>query len=941
MHEVIVITDPFDVNSASKHLENDVRDFYLKVWLEHPSAKIYHQDFAIENDVTQACVANTAEFHALSGRFIVVCKAEWNFVIAAVVALVVGIAVALLMPMPTMPDTGGAVGSTNNSFSERVNKHRIDGAVPDMYGTNHAVPDLLVRPYIYFKDNVENEELVLGVGKGFYEIPASSVKDGDTNFSEVPGAEFEIFNPGHDISTGIAFNEAPFVGSKSNSINGQTLLNPNFEKSNTSGVYFEYPNVIRVLPNTVESITLNRNSTVTRHYVDFTERFTAGENIVIDGASFGVADETFSGSLLIATNGTFTVTMSKNIEQPENFKRLTVHAALANDLVNGTLDFAGQYQVLSIVKAVNSTNPSLFDYTITFDDPHLINGNFNLITADLTSQLSAVASNNIAGMSLNGEYQILSVEELAIYLVSPTAENSDWEKLQYSPGQTTNGTFPQISLSGSQENWIGWFICDVPFATMISANFVAQNGLYQGKYAKHVDIELEVQQVDSNSVPVGTVKVLTGQMVGKSNDRNQIGLTLRDELGFSGSFRFRVRRLNSNGTAQDLVDEVKIRDVYAGYFGQTIYDDITVMRTRMQATEKALGVKERRVNCLPTRQLYNYRGGVRSASREANNVAANTLVHLALDAGIGRLDPKYIDFDSIYSTVDNIISYFGSEEAAWFCYTFDDLNMSAKEKLAIVGKAIFSTAYQMMSKLYLQFERKTEMSKLLFNHRNKDPEADEVWTRSFGFENNYDGIEFEYVNPDDGSKKTIYLPDEYVSNPKKVSITGVRSHIQAQIHAHRAWNRLKYQRIGVKFGAYGEADLITVLDPILVAKNINTRFKDGEVVKQNALVLTLSQSFEFMPGEITYIHLQMRDATVDVIQITPGESSYEVILSRPPLLNVVTEGKKTTYVITSDLSKRRTRFLVSEKASAGLQRSEVTAVNYDDRYYNGDLLHLA
>ena len=945
MYDVIFIKNPCDANSAEKHLDDDVREFYLNLLNEYPTARIYHNDYARDTDVTEMCLHQELKFYELGGRFIIVNEPKGiELVVAGIISLVVGVAVALLMPTPAIPSTTGATGSTNNSFSDRTNKPNIDGAIDDIYGTVEAIPKLLTAPYLYYKDGIEIEELVMTPGLGFYQIPSETFKDGDTPFSEITGSQYEQFDPSIAVDSGVIFTEAPFAGKKSNSINGQTLLNPNLEKSNTDGFYFVYPNKIVSLPNNIERINILRFGQPLRDYVDFRDNFSAGENIIVTGASYGVADETLSGSAIIKASGELIVTTNKNIVEPNNFKSIFLHSALFTDATNGTLDFAAQYDVTSIVKSVNATDSSQFDYIITLDNADAINGNFALVTADLTSQVSATLTKNSAGMSLDGEYLIETVNELEITLVAPGDENDEWDKLELVDNQSTQGTYPNIGLSGSQENWIGWFKSDTPKATEFSANFVAQNGLYQGKYAKRVDVQVDIQQINDAGVPIGAITSYTDTLQGISNNRDSVGLTIRQQLGFTGAFQFRVRRTNDNGTGQDLVDEVKIRDFYAGRVGQTVYDGFTVIRTKMQATEKALGVKERRVNCIVTRLLHSWRGGTKSVYREATNVAANTIAHLALSANIGRLTTDYIDIASIYEVFDQMIDYFGNEEPAWFCYTFDDKNMSAKEKLAVVADAIFSTLYhQGGSRLYMQFERKVDMPKLLFNHRNKDPENPEVWTRSGGIENDYDGVEVEYISPIDDTKKTIRLPSETIQNPKKVTLTGVRSELQATIHAHRAWNKLQYQRVGVKFNAYAEADLITKRDPILLAKNINCRYVDGEVMRQDALVLTLSQAFEIPENETAYIHLQMTDATVDVIELVGnGDNSHQVILSRASVQALSTGQAmyNTPYIITCSNKTRQSMFLVAEKSTAGVQRSEITVVNYDDHYYDGDHLHL-
>lgn len=61
------------------------------------------------------------------------------------------------------------------------------------------------------------------------------------------------------------------------------------------------------------------------------------------------------------------------------------------------------------------------------------------------------------------------------------------------------------------------------------------------------------------------------------------------------------------------------------------------------------------------------------------------------------------------------------------------------------------------------------------------------------------------------------LPDANVVNAKELEIKGITNFQQAMLQAYRALNKIKYQKRSVEFGAYHEADLITLNDLILVS----------------------------------------------------------------------------------------------------------------------------
>lgn len=97
-----------------------------------------------------------------------------------------------------------------------------------------------------------------------------------------------------------------------------------------------------------------------------------------------------------------------------------------------------------------------------------------------------------------------------------------------------------------------------------------------------------------------------------------------------------------------------------------------------------------------------------------------------------------------------------------------------------IADAVFCKAYRRGSSIKLTFEKETDSSVMLFNHRNKLP-GSETRTATFGYINDNDGVELDYISPEDDAKVTYYVPaDQSAVNPKKLDTIGVRS----KVHAH-------------------------------------------------------------------------------------------------------------------------------------------------------------
>lgn len=334
---------------------------------------------------------------------------------------------------------------------------------------------------------------------------------------------------------------------------------------------------------------------------------------------------------------------------------------------------------------------------------------------------------------------------------------------------------------------------------------------------------------------------------------------------------------------------------------------------------------------------------VYSSAPQPTKRADDILLAVCKDPYIGNRPSSELDAASMYAALDDAYDYFGTPEAANFAYTFDADNLSFEETAQSVAQAVFCTAFRQGSLIKLKFNKETEDSVLLFNHRNKLP-GSETRTVRFGNENNYDGIEFTYVDPADDALVTYYIPsDRSAVNPRKVESVGVRSPLMAYFHAWREWNRIRFQNTYSEFEATQEADLLVINDRVLVADNTRTGTQDGEVVSQRVLELELSQKVEFEAGVSYVIFLQHTNGTVESIGITEGSDSYHVILDQAPSYSLALDDDlyaRTTYIIIGDNEQRGSAFLVAEKDPQSNFTSIMRTINYDTRYFQNDKAYL-
>lgn len=868
-----------------------------------------------------------------------------NLAISAALALV---SMALAPTPPSQTSRTIRDESPNNGLSDRVNRERVNGRVPDIYGTVRSTPDLL-QAHRVFENHVEKEIAYMCIGRGAYDV--SDIRDDTTPIADIAGASVAAYGPNTSpnsgapqLTIGNAINVPVMLTKRANAVNGQILQPPNYASLAYAAMRFESPNLIRSMDSEI----------------DFTELFIAGDVVTVSGAAVsagtyqyvaptdsvtagnGYGLTTSEGKLILSgdqsshwgigqvvtvTNGTFRWTEAGGGDSGET--------------INRSVNLNGPYTILGIAVVSGKTEIRL-DISQNYSAwPGVLGGTATAPTGNptLTRPSGAILYN------LSGVYTINTLTAGLLTLSDPAGVNADWNVMADSYG----GVSPTLTthIQAQAERWIGWFIVEsVEPVSRAIANVVALNGLYadngRQQYRKDVTVQMQAVPIDAAGNPTGGTNVFDGTIQGSATSRSTRALTMDINLSASSSrWKFRMRRTNNTDTDFDgqVVDEIKWRDLYAAaVVSKPNFGDVTTIQSVTYATDGALAIKERKLNALVTRKLpQRVSGSTFTSTLHATNNVADILSAICLDPRMGNRSTAEVDFDNLYATAAEINSYFGVN-VAQFNYTIDSDNLSFEETVDMIAQAVYCKAYRRGSVLRLFFERETNESAILFNHRNKVP-GSEQRTTSFGTAEAYDGVEFQWVRPSDDSVQTMYLPaDRSAVNPKRVESVGVRVESQAHFHAWRAWNKIRYQNETIEFDALPEANLLTLSERILCADNTRGQSQDGEIMSVDGLVVELSQPFDWGAGTYT-IFLQGSDGLVESMPVASGGARRFALLSRAPRVPLVVDGyNQTKYIITNSFDTRRARpFLVTEKSQPNDDMTiPLTAINYDARYYAND-----
>ncbi|MDX8187522.1 host specificity factor TipJ family phage tail protein [Acinetobacter pittii] len=303
MIKIIYKQDPLSEEKTIEHahtigqwLTSKYESMPEHVRIFHTSSNMDHAEISFANEVTPKNAHDLKQLDFLPGTFIVIENPKgMPALIAAIVSIVLSVAVAFLMPAPSIAQTNqnnNQSSSANNELSNRENKMRVNGRITDNYGAGWNTPDLIAVPYKVYENNVEVEHIVGCIGRGHYQI--NGAYDGETNIVDIAGASVEVFRPGVDIvsgqpyfSLGTEITTPPLTVQHQNSVNGQ-ILRPADTQSleGTNYLLFAYPN---------EILRAAANNT------DLTTKFVSNDRVEITNASFTYNGQTYD------LNGTYSV----------------------------------------------------------------------------------------------------------------------------------------------------------------------------------------------------------------------------------------------------------------------------------------------------------------------------------------------------------------------------------------------------------------------------------------------------------------------------------------------------------------------------------------------------------------------------------------------------------------------------------------------------------
>ena len=556
----------------------------------------------------------------------------------------------------------------------------------------------------------------------------------------------------------------------------------------------------------------------------------------------------------------------------------------------------------------------------------------------------AVLSNfDVADVTnLNGSFEVLYVDDFEVRLAVNGASN--WAAL--TSGQTYTLTERSDTFIGPSNTYdvslTDWYYMVRGEVDRVLANVAGQNGLYKydGGYNRtSVTVELQYQMIDSQRNPLGDIYTVQATITGNNTD--YVGTSIYGQLPTASRFRARMRRVTNFDKDYDgtVSDEITFINLYGQSLDTTPhYGNRTTVHCARKQTPRAASIDNPELRMIATEMCYKYLGnGVFDTVMTPNTQAVQSLIRLARDPAVGNLELTTANMDKLLSVQEEIESYFGSELAGQFCYTFDDYDTTMQDIVQTIAEAVFCTAYRKGADIMLRFDRPVAGPEMVFTHRSKTT-GTEKWTRTFNDSTTYDSLSFSYIDPDTNVQETIYIPEELGANTEEYESKGVRNYQQAYWLAWRRYQRNTLSKVVVEFEATEEGALATPGGVISVVKGSRIAPQDGYVVAVNGLTLTLSQPVTFTPGDDHSIILKKRDGSVQSISVIKGSHDREVVMLSAPeeALSTGNSALKTEFSFGNEARHNAQKIVVSSIDPGDDRTVKITGYNYDDGFYKYD-----
>jgi hypothetical protein len=552
-----------------------------------------------------------------------------------------------------------------------------------------------------------------------------------------------------------------------------------------------------------------------------------------------------------------------------------------------------------------------------------------------------------------GEFEIEDI------LIEDTNINNfdDAEYVIYEPGQTvdlfrdnveTSNEVGGIEMFGSNEpqyptdGWVGPFsasgaltssdILEVDITIPSGLGFSNDDG---GLSNRTVEVLFQYRQIDQNGDPLGSWVTL-----------NSFSKTLRTvtpqrytltKVVPSGRYEVRGRRTNTKDTNFRANNTIQWESLRAFLPNVGNYGDVTLLALRARASNSLNDSARSQVNLFATRKLPIW-NGVSWSNPTATRSAVWAMANIFRSIYGGNItDNKFFDLEDFVLKDQQLTT-----EGRNFDWTFDTRS-TVWEDAALICRAVRGRPLLRGSIITIALEREKTIPTAVFGPNNIIQGSLE-WDIKIYNQNEYDGIEAEYVNPITWKQEVIEcaLPDSNADFLEPMKFPGITDRDIAYREGMYEESKRRYNRENVTFSTGLEGHIPTWGDLILVQHDLPKWGQGGRLLAFQGLVLQLDSEVTFTAGQVHQVVLKDKTGAASgphIVTEVVG-NSYEVELQSSIDLSAFDfSSTHERPIFAFGVQNLEGKLLtVVDVSTDGEEEISITGSNYDQRAFYYDTL---
>lgn len=374
-----------------------------------------------------------------------------------------------------------------------------------------------------------------------------------------------------------------------------------------------------------------------------------------------------------------------------------------------------------------------------------------------------------------------------------------------------------------------------------------------------ITLTLTIEELDATGTPTGTTYERGCVFAGNTRSAlyQTFKLTQDDGIGI-GRFRAKIDRI-TNSLGDNAIDLVTMEAVKSITPYTAVFGDVTLIDVTRSSNARVSRGQSDKLNCLVTRKLriYDHTTNTYGATYEETRRFCDYafyLLHEVSGVAIEDIDESLWE---IYDTLSD-------DELGYFDATFDDKNMSLRDRMEIICNTARVRYWNVGIKWFFVREEAKPISSMMFNRRNLSASRAHRFTQSFRRPSDYDGVTIRYVDPETNSEAQIYrsidatgaIVNEEGINSLEFNMTvGCRNVLQATNRAELEVRRLIYQSAKVTDTALMDALEMQIGERVDYVDIFDGDTFDGEILAVNGNTYTTSERFDPVGGVTYYVYV--------------------------------------------------------------------------------------